>query len=71
MATVIECCKGCVAPVRYPGCHDHCPLYMEEKEAYEARKAEVDRKRFAANNIQDQRGKAVRRALKGRRTKYG
>lgn len=68
---VIECCKGCVAPLRYPGCHDHCPLYLEEKEAYEARKAESDRERAVTNGIKIQRGKAVRRALKGRRTKYG
>ena len=22
---MIWCCKNCVAPKRYPGCHDHCP----------------------------------------------
>ena len=27
----ILCCKGCVAPKRYPGCHGHCPEYIKEK----------------------------------------
>lgn len=28
---MIYCCKGCVPPKRYPGCHDRCPEYLEEK----------------------------------------
>lgn len=27
----IKCCKGCVPPNRYPGCHDECEKYKEEK----------------------------------------
>ena len=27
----ITCCHGCVAPKRYPGCHDHCPDYNEAR----------------------------------------
>jgi hypothetical protein len=27
----ITCCNGCVAPKRYPGCHDHCPDYNEAR----------------------------------------
>ena len=27
----ITCCYGCVAPKRHPGCHDHCPEYIEQK----------------------------------------
>lgn len=31
MITGIKCCKGCVAPKRYPGCHSNCPEYLMEK----------------------------------------
>ena len=31
-------CKGCTE--RYPGCHDHCKQYQEDKAANEKRKAE-------------------------------
>ena len=24
-------CKGCEPHVRYSGCHDHCPKYLEAK----------------------------------------
>ena len=27
----IKCCKDCVAPKRYPGCHGICPEYIYEK----------------------------------------
>lgn len=31
----IKCCKDCVAPKRYPGCHSVCPEYIHEKELWE------------------------------------
>ena len=27
----IKCCKNCVPPTRYLGCHDKCSKYLEEK----------------------------------------
>jgi hypothetical protein len=24
-------CYGCMPPERYPGCHDHCPKYTQDK----------------------------------------
>ena len=27
----ITCCRGCVAPKRYPGCQDHCPDLHTER----------------------------------------
>ena len=34
----IKCCKDCVPPARYPGCHDKCNKYLEEKAEYEKQK---------------------------------
>ena len=34
----IKCCKDCVPPTRYPGCHDKCSKYLEEKAEYEKQK---------------------------------
>lgn len=34
----IKCCKDCVPPQRYPGCHGHCQKYLEEKAEYEKQK---------------------------------
>jgi hypothetical protein len=35
----IDCCEECVAPKRYPGCHDECPEYKTAKaEAFEKEK---------------------------------
>lgn len=65
---VIHCCKGCVAPKRYPGCHDHCPEYLEEKAAYEAKKSVLDKEKAVTNAILYQRGKAVYRAMKGKKS---
>ena len=30
--------QRCVAPKRHPGCHDHCPEFLEYKEKYYAEK---------------------------------
>ena len=34
----IKCCKDCVPPTRYPGCHDKCNKYLKEKAEHEKRK---------------------------------
>ena len=34
----IKCCKGCVPPTRYLGCHDRCNKYLEEKAKLEEEK---------------------------------
>ena len=34
----IKCCKDCVPPTRYPGCHDKCNKYLKEKAEYEKQK---------------------------------
>ena len=63
----IKCCKGCVAPKRYPGCHDRCPEYKKEKAEYEQRKAAEDKKKFTDQAIYLQKAEAVAKATKSRR----
>lgn len=65
----IKCCHGCIAPKRYPGCHNHCPEYLEEKKKHEAEKAEEYLKRNTISNLISQRGDAVRKANKRRKEK--
>lgn len=31
-----RCCKMCVPPKRYSGCHEGCPDYIDAKKAYNA-----------------------------------
>lgn len=33
-----ECCHYCKPPKRYPGCHDKCPDYKEQKRLWDERK---------------------------------
>lgn len=37
-------CHGCVAPKRYPGCHDKCVAYQDWK-ASEQKRKDAERKR--------------------------
>ena len=37
----IKCCKDCVPPTRYPGCHAKCSKYLEEKAKLEEAKAKA------------------------------
>ena len=34
----IKCCKDCVPPQRFPGCHAKCSKYLEEKAKWEEEK---------------------------------
>ena len=34
----IKCCKDCVPPIRYPGCHAKCEQYKAEKAEWEEEK---------------------------------
>lgn len=65
----VYCCKGCVAPKRHPGCHDHCPEYIAEKEEHDRIKAEHDRERDIRIGIYGNRSKKVYNAMKYRRNK--
>ena len=62
-------CKGCVAPKRYPGCHDHCPEYLEQKAEHDRIKAEYDKQERMTGAIIAGQIDKVYKAMKGRRTK--
>ena len=70
---MIYCCKDCVAPKRYPGCHDHCPEYIADKARHDKEKAIADQKRYIKNGLAAQtfvgvsRANKARNKLKGRR----
>ncbi|MBR5199224.1 MAG: hypothetical protein IKW20_05285 [Bacteroidales bacterium] len=66
IASTIKCCHHCVAPKRYPGCHDHCPEYLKEKAEYEALKAAYNGNAYVNAGLYDQREKRVMRAMKGK-----
>ena len=42
----IKCCKDCVSPTRYPGCHDKCEQYKAEKAKLEEEKAKARKEQF-------------------------
>lgn len=60
-------CKGCTAPKRYPGCHDHCPEYLTQKADHEERKAIADKEKRISNGLYDQRVTALAKITKGRK----
>ena len=64
---VIKCCKDCVAPKRYPSCHDRCHEYQKQKAEYEERKAIADRKKNTDQEIYLQRAEAVAKAMRKRK----
>ena len=37
----IKCCKDCVPPTRYPGCHTKCEQYKAEKAKWEEEKTKA------------------------------
>jgi hypothetical protein len=63
----IYSCKDCVAPKRHPGCHSQCQEYLAQKAAYDAMKAEYDKKQAIERGIYVQRSNRVYQAMKGRR----
>lgn len=63
----IKCCHPCKPPVRYPGCHDHCERYIEEKAQNEMKMAAYKKKKAAEDSVTNQKYDGVRRAYKRRR----
>lgn len=68
MSAIIKCCRFCVAPKRYPGCHSTCPEYLKERAEYDERKAEADRIKAAQSAIYGARTAKVIKANKRKRT---
>ena len=67
----IYSCMGCVAPKRYPGCHDHCPEYLAEKAKHDELKAAEEKKKSIERGLDSQLAKSVYRANRMRRQKKG
>lgn len=66
---MINCCKGCVAPKRYPGCHASCEEYRADKAEHDRIKAQNDRVRDIRIGIYLDRSQKVYNAMKDRRNK--
>lgn len=63
----IRCCKDCVKPKRYPGCHDHCQEYQAEKAELDTKMKE-ERMRHPYS-VYEQKMEGVERAYKRNRGK--
>ena len=62
----VKCCYGCVAPKRYPGCHDHCPEYIAARAEHDRLKEIHDRERNTRSAIYRSRSEKVYRAMRER-----
>ncbi len=62
-------CKGC--PVRTPGCHGTCEKYQKEKKDHEERKAKQNMENAIRCGLDEQKNKAIYRAVKTNRRKWG
>lgn len=67
----IDCCRGCIAPKRHPGCHGSCPEYIKERAAYDAKKTAYDRQREIEYGLTAQALRRSERAKKARNHKKG
>ena len=56
---MITCCKNCVPPKRYPGCHDHCPEYQEQKVIHDKEKEEQNKLNALNAGLYKQRENAI------------
>lgn len=65
----IDCCNGCEAPKRHPGCHATCEIYITAKAEYDARKAKYDREHDIDCAISRGRTEKVLKAMKRHRYK--
>ena len=67
MRTHIDCCNGCVAPKRYPGCHGKCPEYLAQRGELDEANAIKNAEKKLDADIQKQKYDGVARALRGAR----
>ena len=62
-------CKGC--PDRTPGCHGTCEKYQKEKREHDALKAKWNAENAIRCGLEEQKYKAVSKAVKTLRRKPG
>lgn len=60
----MNCCHGCVQPKRKPGCHDHCPEYIEERAEYDRIKEAENRIKAVRHGIYMQKCEGIARAAR-------
>ena len=60
----ISCCRYCVAPKRYPGCHGKCPDYSKEKAKHDAEKAERDKRKRIEYNLDSQLAQSIYKKMR-------
>ena len=63
----ITCCKECVPPKRYPGCHGSCEEYIAQRTEYKRMKDAYAQKERIARTICGERSVKVFKALKDRK----
>ena len=61
----INCCKGCVPPTRYPGCHGKCSAYLSEQEKHEAMREKYIKARAVECGLESQIIRGIYRTKKG------
>lgn len=67
MRTKIDCCSGCTAPKRHPGCHAICPEYKVERAELDATMEKVKAQYLTASGIESQKREGINRRTKKRR----
>lgn len=63
----ITCCKECVPPKRYPGCHGSCEEYISQRIEYKRLKDAYYQKERVAGAICGERCVKVYKAMQDRR----
>lgn len=61
---LFECCKGCVAPKRYPGCQDHCIDGIIEKAFSNVLREERRQESKTIGGAYDQNQRNIRSAVR-------
>lgn len=67
----IHCCKGCVAPKRYPGCHAVCQEYIADKARHDEEQAAIRKIKETQDGLDSMMLAGVEKARKARRRMRG
>ena len=60
----INCCNGCIAPKRHPGCHGHCIDYVIDKAFHDADMEIAKEKKKKESNLNSQTVEGIFKAYK-------
>lgn len=59
MVNNCKCCKNCIPPKRYPGCHGHCEEYLSEKKELDKIREKIARERRYNDDYYSASGRRV------------